>query len=315
MGEEEAKTTDEQIAEMLDMSPAEPEEVTDELPDEEPVEELPAEEAVDEEVEEPAGEEVSDLAEEEVAEEGEVEEPEEEVGEEAAEGEEPVEEDSVGIEDYRQRVNKLAEAALKQGLTLPPDLLGIEEEEEGAPAKETPPVETPPAQEPPPMIPQNLEGFQILPDGMDLDDFLDRPENFVQGMRDILGRYRQVVTQEVLGNIPTVVNNQVRQAVALQNAVNTFYETNSDLKPVRPTVGAIAEQVTNKHPDWSLDKIMDESARVARKLLKMPSPKTGKKDKGTVVRPSFAKSKGPSQRNKPKPKKSNLQSQIDDLID
>jgi hypothetical protein len=163
-----------------------------------------------------------------------------------------------------------------------------------------------------PQVTADSDAFEILKGDVDFDEFLDTREGFEEGMKDVFARHEQIVTQKVLSSIPAVVNNQVRQAVALQSAVNEFYEVNSDLKPVRSTVGAVAEQVANKHPDWPVEKIFSESAAVTRKLLKMPSQ--GVRNRTRPANPSFAKKTRTSQRKKPVIQRSKLQSEIDDLI-
>jgi len=307
----ESLTLEEQIEEMIeDMEPVEEaEEVEDEVV-EEPVEEEgggePSGEVVEpeeepEEEEEPKG----------------PEEPEVEV-EERAEQEEPEVVEEAAPEDditaFRDRINKIAEAALRQGVQLPADLLGIEEEEGGAPPVEQQPPQT--LQQPaPPMegpAPGSYEEFQILTEGMSFDDFMDDEEKFASGMRNILSRHEQMLAQRYMSSIPNIVQNQVRQIVALQRATDDFYNKNEDLKEVRPTVGAVANQIVARHPDWDVGRVMEESAKTTRRLLRMPSPRVG----GTkVVRPSFAKQSGTQQRNKPKPKMSKLQREIDELLE
>lgn len=314
MGEEaKGKSLDDQITEMIGMGPVSDDPIEEVVVDEveEEVEDEPIEEPADVEEPQEPGEPKEIEEEEGVAKEGEVEDEEEEVAEEGADVEE--EEETVVDEavEYRDRINKIAEAALKQGVKLPADLLGIEE---GESTVETPAAQ-PQAPAPTPQpVPQGYDTFEVLTEGMDFDDFLDNPESFAKGMRDILARHEQMLSQKFMGSVPTIVSTQVRQVAALQDAVKTFYKSNEDLLPVRPTVGAVADQLAEKHPDWSLEKVMNESAAVTRKLLRMPSPEVAKKKGRKVVRPSFAKGSKSSQRNKPKPKMSKLQQEIDELL-
>jgi hypothetical protein len=308
---DEAKTLEEQIDEMIeDQGEAPSEEVEDESTDE------VTEDTVEEPDGEPAGEvaesEPEDEPEEEpVPAEGEVEEPvEEEPGE--------VEEDAVDegvdeVSELRNRMNKMAEAALRQGVLLPADLLGIEDPEPDT--SETPAVPQQPVvqqPQPQPVAPSSYEDFKILMDGVQFDDFMDNEENFVKGMRNILSQHEQMLSQRFMSAIPSIVQNQVNQTTALQRAVDDFYSHNEDLREVRPTVGAVANQIQARHPDWDVQRVMVESAKTTRKLLRMPSPSVAKRSK--VVRPSFAK-QGGSQRNKPKQKMSKLQQEIDELLE
>ena len=117
---------------------------------------------------------------------------------------------------------------------------------------------------------------------------------------------------------PKKFRELVREISALQRATDRFYEQNEDLSAVKPTVGAVANQIADRHPEWSVEKIMEESAKSTRKLLRLPDPKAEKPKpsrRKKRVDPSFAKSKGGSSRTKPKLKTSKLQSQIDELLE
>ena len=303
---DEAKTLEDQIDDMITDLPVEEEnEVVEEV--EEVVEDEPTEteevepvEDTTEVTEESGDDEVS----EEVSEEGEEEGEAEDGGEETGDVEETVDE----IAEFRDRMNKMAQASLEQGIQLPAELLGVEEGEAApvAPAAEPAPVVQPV------QTPETYNDFKVLMDGVEFDSFMDNEETFTSGMRDILSRHEQILSQRFMNAIPNIVQNQVKQVAALQRAADKFYDVNTDLKEVRPTVGAVSSQVATKHPDWSINKVMEESAKVTRKLLRLPSPI--KKKKGTVVRPSFAKQGGSKQRAGVKPKMSTLQKEIDELL-
>jgi len=293
------KTMEEQIDEMIDEAPEEEEVVVEETAEVTEEEVEPSEPEAEEVVEEP--EEVEDVIEEDTTE--------EEVEEEEA-VEEEVEPESDDVQEFRDRINQIAEAALKQGVQLPDGLFGEVEEEVSV---ETPtPTPTPtPVPTPPPPSPQSYDEFQILMEGVDFDSFMDNEVNFVQGMRSILARQEQMLSQRFMQAIPNIVQNQTKQIVSLQSAVDKFYKVNNDLEPVRATVGAVATQLETKHPDWSIAQVMDESAKTTRKILRLPNPKGGDPKK---VKPSFAKPGKTQQRNKPKIQMSKLQKEIDDLM-
>ena len=133
---EEERTIEEQIDDLIDDGPVK-EEVVDGIEEsiQDQVDGEPDREVVDE------GEREEEVAEAERAEDAEQEEP-GEVKED--DGQVDEKEDSGEVEEvdeiaeFRDRMNKIAEAALRQGVKLPADLLGIEEEE-------APPVQPTPA--------------------------------------------------------------------------------------------------------------------------------------------------------------------------
>ena len=307
MADEGERTLEEQVNDLLEETPVVEEVQEDEPEVEEPIEEEVNGESTGEVVaEEESKEEVPDVGEVEAEEPNKPEEVEEVKGDDGQGEVEEVDE----IADFRDRMNKIAEAALRQGVQLPADLLGIEESEEAPVAPAVAPVAAPATT--PAAV--SYDDFKILMDGVEFDNFMDNEETFTKGMRNILFQHEQMLAQRFMAAIPNIVQNQVQQSAGLQRAVDGFYAKNEDLLEVRPTVGAVASQISAKHPDWDINRVMVESAKTTRKLLRMPSPSVvrgGKK----VVRPSFAKQGGSQQRNKPKPEMSKLQRELDDLME
>jgi hypothetical protein len=277
-----------EVEEEVTETEAETEETEDETGDSTEVEEDEddTEEEVEEEVseEEPAEEEEDRTS----AEEAEEEEP-------GTDEDEEHEADSE-VTELRSQLNEMTALLNQAGIQLP-----------GTQPPATPAAETPPAAAHQPMT---LEELVILEEDIDFDDVMNDRETFVNTMRSILGRYRQVLAQDFARGIPGVVAQQVQQVTTLRSAVDQFYVENEDLLPIRKTVGAVANQVVAEHPDWQLPQIFEESAKRTRKLMKLNPKKKTKK----VVTPSFAK-KGKKSSRKPKPKVSKLQREIDDVID
>jgi hypothetical protein len=296
------RTVSEEIEEMLGDIPAskdegEDEEVEETLDESEEVSEV-TEEAVEDE------EETADESEE--AEREEVEE-EEETGatgdgeEEVDESEEGEEEDAVSA--LRTQANEYAALLLKHGISLP----GAQEETS---------VETPAAPLPSAAQAAAIEtpsgSVEILGEGESFDDVINDRESFTKWASGFAQRIENKLSGDYMRSIPNVVAPQVRQLVELNMAVNEFYEVHEDLKPVRQMVGAVSNQIVQEHPDWTMQKVMEESAVRTRKVLKMPNPGKEVKGKKKVVRPSFVK--GNKGGRKPKPKVSDLQKEIDELL-
>jgi len=299
MPEEQINEIEEMISELGgDAEPAaeqEPEEPhADEPADSEIVEEVQDDEP-EEEPEEDPGEARADGEEEDPEPRAEVEEKEERDEKEEALGTEDEEDDEVIA--LRAQVEAASEALLRAGIAMPGTI---------PPAQPAQPAAAPTA----PVKGQTLEEFAILEEDVDFDDVMNDRETFITTMRNILGRYRQMLGQDLSRSIPNVVANQVQRVSALKGAVDSFYQVHEDLLPVRKTVGAVANQVVAEHPDWDLTQVFNEAAVRTRKVMRMKTPKGSK-----VVKPSFAKSKGKGRERKPKPKVSKLQQEIDDVLD
>jgi hypothetical protein len=215
--------------------------------------------------------------------------------------EKPAEEPNI-VETQRDMINQMSGLLLRHGIRLP-----------GMTQGDTPQVPQPapvPEQAPTQSQPMSFEQFQILDDNVDFDDVTSDRASYEAAQRAMLSRYHNYIVQQFTATLPSIVASQVRQVRTLDKAVEAFYEDNDDLVSVRPTVGAIADQVVAENPDWSLDRVLGEAAVRTRKTLGFPDPTKATPKK--VVKPSFAKSKGSNR--KPKPKVSRLQQDIDDLL-
>lgn len=168
----------------------------------------------------------------------------------------------------------------------------------------------------PPQVEIDLEKFQILPEGVDFEDVVNDKSTFEKFFRDVLSRYEvSRVRRDALAT-PTLVSRQVQHFLGLHEAVRNFYETNKDLAPVKPLVGAFSNKIVAEHPDWSLVQVMDEAAKLSRQALgRGVTTPTGVKPAApnAPVKPSFATTNA-TRNTAPKPKTTKLQSEIEELL-
>jgi len=135
--------------------------------------------------------------------------------------------------------------------------------------------------------------------------FIDSNETFDTVMSDVKN-FNALLTAVVntsvergLRMIPQVVTSIVDQTVTLKTAVADFYRANGDLVPHKKYVGFIANEVTAEHPDWELEKVMEEVENQARGKLRLPkreviesqqnisSPSGGGESTAKVKNPGF----------------------------
>lgn len=119
------------------------------------------------------------------------------------------------------------------------------------------------------------------------DDELDNVLNSSEGLNKLLNQANQMAIQHVQKAIPKVIQANVAQQIQLQETVSSFYSENDDLKPHRTFVGKVSERIMSEHPDWSMQKVLEETAKEARKRLKLKS----KAESKTKKNPGFAKSR------------------------
>lgn len=154
--------------------------------------------------------------------------------------------------------------------------------------------------------------FQILPEGVDFEDVVNDKATFEGFMRDVLTRYETSRVRRDALATPTLVSRQVQYVLGLHKAVESFYDTNKDLVNVKPLVGAFSNKIVAEHPDWSLPKVMEESAALTRKALGTGLKPLVAPKPAPVVKPSFATT---TSGRKPAPgKPSKLQSEIEELL-
>ena len=80
----------------------------------------------------------------------------------------------------------------------------------------------------------------------------------------------------------------MQQQFSVQQMVNDFYATNSDLNAHRDTVRAVAEKVARQNPALNYAQIMDKAAKATRILKKLPNPiTTGKSSTKGQAAPSL----------------------------
>lgn len=119
------------------------------------------------------------------------------------------------------------------------------------------------------------------------DEDLDNVLNSSEGLNKLLNKANQMAIQHVQKAIPKVVQANVAQQIQLQETVSSFYSENDDLKPHRTFVGKVSERIMSEHPDWSMQKVLEETSKEARKRLKLK----GKAEKKSKTNPGFAKSR------------------------
>ena len=154
------------------------------------------------------------------------------------------------------------------------------------------------------------KALSFLKDDEDLDEVLDDK----QKLNSLLVRvYEQAMVdarESVLTQIPRTVLAQVQQQIHLRTTVDSFLSEHENLKPVRKTVGVIANQVAAEHPDWDLVKVLGETAERSYKTLGIKR-KALEKPKGGGS-PAFAS--GGGSRKVVKDVRTSVQKEIDDLI-
>ena len=114
-----------------------------------------------------------------------------------------------------------------------------------------------------PARPQQPQVLNFIKDEGMFDETMKSAEN----MNALLTMVVRTAVEGVQRSIPTLVSNMVNHQVSLKTAANEFYKEHQDLVPHRSFVGFVANEITSQHPDWSLEKVLQETNTEARKRL------------------------------------------------
>jgi hypothetical protein len=102
------------------------------------------------------------------------------------------------------------------------------------------------------------------------DEAYDEVTKSAESFNVLLTSVVNTAIERSLKMIPQVASNMVEQQISLRTVVDDFFRANEDLLPQRKYVGFVTNEVTAAHPDWVLDKVLDETNKIARERLKLP---------------------------------------------
>jgi hypothetical protein len=219
-----------------------------------------------EEVEAPVVEEEPVVVEEPVVEEPVVEEPVVEGSEEA-----PVVEGAAEEDDYDfSFINEMARnAILKMESASTPTSAPTAAPQAIAPASPVP-ISSPPA-------PIGLTELITI---TEMEEAFTSPEKFLDVLNKVASGVYQRATadaeERALVRLPQVARQVSMQVADQAEIVREFYKTNKELVPYKDFVRYCAMQVEAKHPDWTYDKVSEETAKVAKSRL--PSLRRAQRD-------------------------------------
>jgi len=155
---------------------------------------------------------------------------------------------------------------------------------------------------------------KFLKDDEELIEILDDREKFEEVLSRVHEDALVKAREEILSSIPKTVIAQVQQQVYLKKTVDDFMDEHSNLKPVRKTVGLIANEVSAEHADWTLPQVLQETAVRAYKVLGIKQKIVENKGGGNSS-PAFATGGDKGSRKVSGSNKSSLQRELDELIE
>lgn len=169
---------------------------------------------------------------------------------------------------------------------------------------------------------QDLSETQFVTDE-EFEEVTQDPESFNEFLQAFGERLLSAAEENILHQIPSLVQKTTERQVSTQQTVQNFWESNPELKEYSSFVQHIANQVESEHPDATLQEQLEETARRAREELNIKEKaeeiernrQEGNDDESQESSPSTAPKprgrRGPADRGDDRSKQ---QQQIDELI-
>jgi hypothetical protein len=108
-------------------------------------------------------------------------------------------------------------------------------------------------------------------------------------MSKALAELSEHVTQSSMSRTVQAVSPLIEQRVQTQATISEWWIRNPDLMKVRNLVGAAANRIAAANPDMKLGKLLDESGKEVRKLIKqLEGRKSSTSSPASQPDPAFA---------------------------
>ena len=117
-------------------------------------------------------------------------------------------------------------------------------------------------------------GMGFFKDKAEYEAAFEKPEV----MSEVMARVRTSAVQEVLKSLPQVINNTIKAQLDVQTRTAKFYTDNEDLTAHKQFVGYVANDLSGKNPDWSLDDLFTKLPGEVRARIGLKA--VAKKDEG-----------------------------------
>ena len=120
---------------------------------------------------------------------------------------------------------------------------------------------------------------------------LDADEEMYAVWNDIFDRIFNKAVERALALMPSALGGLFKYAVNVENIQKQYAEKNPDLMEHKERLKELIGITSSEHPDWGIDKVVEESGKDLRKELKIVSS-IGTIDLDSIERPSEEKLNG-----------------------
>jgi len=117
-------------------------------------------------------------------------------------------------------------------------------------------------------------GMGYFKDKAEYEAAFEKPEV----MSEVMGRVRNKAVEDVLKAIPQVINNVVKVQMEVHQRTADFFIKNQDLKDHKEFIGFVANDLSGRNPDWTMEELFEKLPGEVRKRIGM---------KAEVKKPAF----------------------------
>ncbi|MDI6785123.1 MAG: hypothetical protein QMD92_00280 [bacterium] len=160
-------------------------------------------------------------------------------------------------------------------------------------------------------------GLGFFKDKAEYEAAFEKPEV----MSEVMGRVKTDAVREVLKALPQVLNNVVKSQMEVHSRTTAFFNDNKDLvdglekEPLasrKQFIGYVANDLSGKNPDWTLEQLFEKLPGEIRVRLGMKAEAKKKEERGPAVPPRKGAARIPG--DKREDERTSLEKEIMELI-
>lgn len=102
---------------------------------------------------------------------------------------------------------------------------------------------------------------------LDIDEVVSNKNLFNQVLNVAISKIEERIEAKINSIIPQVTSSHVNHAINIRETTENFYKENSDLVPVKKTVGRIAAEIYADEPTITLPELYKKAADKTREVL------------------------------------------------
>jgi cobalamin biosynthesis protein CobT len=163
-----------------------------------------------------------------------------------------------------------------------------------------------PEQEQPTEEPIDVSDESLF-EGFKFEEIVESEESFKKFLSGFAKKVVATAEERLLRKLPSTVSKLTQEQLEAKQTAEAFYQKHPQLSAVRPFVAKVVSVVASENPGWTLDQVLEESAKRAYASL-------GLKQKVGSVSPKKPAFAGPAKRGVQPEAKTRLERELEELM-